>query len=269
MRILVLGHSDSSGGLLADPSEAWPFVLERLLNECSQTAFEIRHEVVVPLRADAPEMVEAAVVAFAPDMVMLHLNPYSFAIQVVGLKVRQRFGKRAGNWFRVCQVRFDRATSRGPALIRLNHVARRCARRVIGVAAVSTYPAVVGAYAAILRQLARCEELQVVVMGGSRLGTALQSITPGMVESIAEFATEMQGVAREHRFIWFDTETSVAGAERETLFLEDGLHRSPRGRHRLATMLMPVVQAIASPELDAGPLRVLADRVRIGPRWST
>ena len=255
MRILVFGHSDSSGGPLADPSEAWPFVLERLLSEGSGDAFEVRHEVVVPLRADAAQVVEDAVEAFSPDIVMLHLNPYSFAIQVVGLRVRQRFGKRAGNWFRVCQVRFDRATSRGWVRVHLNHAARRCARRVIGVAAVATYPAVVEAYTAILRQLARSESLQVAVMGGSRLGTALQSVTPGMVDAIAKFADEMQGVAQEHRFIWFDTEASVAGIGREALFMADGLHRSPQGHRRLATMLVPVIQTIASPEREAGPLR--------------
>jgi len=255
MRILVLGHSDSSGQPLADPSEAWPFVLQRLLSEGSMDTFEVRHDVVVPLRADAAQVVEDAVEAFAPDVVMLHLNPYSFAIQVVGLRVRQRFGKRAGNLFRGCQLRFDHATSRGRVRGHLNRGARRCARRVIGVAAVATYPAVVEAYTAILRQLARSESLQVVVMGGSRLGAAVQSVTPGMVDAIANFAAEVQDVVREHRFVWFDTETSVTGSGREALFLADGLHRSPQGHRRLAAMLVPVIQAIAWPEREAGPLR--------------
>ncbi|MGH2634405.1 MAG: hypothetical protein ACRDG3_13430, partial [Tepidiformaceae bacterium] len=248
MRILVFGHSDSAGIQLPDASAAWPFVLQRLLAEDAKQQFELKHEVLVPLRADAVETVTAAVRAFEPDLVFLHLNPYSFAIQVVGLRVRQRFGKRAATWYRRCESRFDRATSQGRVRRHLNSGARWSARRIIGVAAIAAYPAVVGAYTNILHQLAHSEDLQVVVMGGSRLGTALQSVTPGMVDAIARFATEMEGVTREHRFIWFDTETSVAGPGRDELFLADGVHRSPQGHQRLAAMLLPVVQTIGLQE---------------------
>ena len=246
MRVLVLGHSDSAGVQLSEPALAWPPQLQGLLNAHSKERWEVKHVVFVPLRADAIDAAQAAVDAFEPDFVMLHLNPYSFAIRVVGLKVRQRFGKRAGNWYRKWERRFDRATSQGRIRVPLNHAARWCARHVIGVAAVSSYAAVVDAYTAILHQLARDENLQVVVMGGSRLGAAVQSATPGMTNAIIRFATEMEHVARSHRFVWFDTETSVAGPGRESLFLADGVHRTAEGHQRLAAMLAPILEAMAA-----------------------
>ena len=252
MRVLVLGHSDSAGVQLSDPSLAWPPLLRGLLNARSQHPWEVKHMVFVPLRADATDAAQAAVDAFEPDLVMVHLNPYSFAIQVVGLRVRHRFGRRAGNLYRKWEYRFDRATSQGRIRVPLNHAARWCARHFIGVAAISSYAAVVDAYTSVLRQLAQDESLQVVVMGGNRLGAAVQSVTPGMTAAIVSFSTEMERVARAHHFVWFDTETSVAGPERDAMFLADGVHRTPLGHQRLATMLVPILEtmAAAEPERD-------------------
>lgn len=40
MKILVLGHSDSSGSWLANPSDAWPFLLEREIGPSDETLWQ-------------------------------------------------------------------------------------------------------------------------------------------------------------------------------------------------------------------------------------
>lgn len=246
MRVLVLGHSDSDGKMLPDRSLAWPRLLEHELAARFENPSEVAHRRVLPLRSDVLQSVETTLRDLEPEVVILSLNPYGFAIQLVSLKIEQHFGPRAGRIYKRIEEGFDRLTRERFLLGGLNSVARRLGRRLLGVASLASYDAVVESYSAILHRLAREENLQVIVMGGSRLSDEIQRLNPGMVEKVDQFASELRQVTETHRLTWFNTEASVAGRDRASLFFPDGVHRTPEAHRRLADMLLPVVAAALS-----------------------
>lgn len=261
MNILVLGHSDSAGDWLEDRTAAWPALLQGALREALGRDVTLEHRAFEHLRRDAVATLEAALAGAQPDLVVLALNPYAFAMPAVSFRVRERFGSRAARLYLRWERRFMALTQQGHVRSRLNRGARRVARRMIGVRAFASYEAVIAAYADVLRALARHERLHVLVMGGNRFTAPLRAANPGMLERLDQFARDMEAAAVAHRFAWFNTEASVAGPQRDTYFLADGVHRTLAAHARLAGMLLPVVRALVADEAFA----VVGERTRRGP----
>lgn len=78
-------------------------------------------------------------------------------------------------------------------------------------------------------------------MGGSRLSLNAQLVNSRLLTDVDRFRLAMTEAAALHHFPFFDTELTVAGPERETYFLPDGVHRNPLGHERLADMVLPVL----------------------------
>lgn len=112
MKILVLGHSGSEGGQLADASKAWRYTLPERLKEKTGVDFELVHEKVfvhVPGSADRAEMLVAK---REPDIVIIPLTTHAFTVQFVNTKIRNKFGpKAAAYWDRAETTTLDTNTT--------------------------------------------------------------------------------------------------------------------------------------------------------------
>lgn len=231
--------------MLAHPELAWPVLLRSELPSVIDEPVEILHHKLSAVRPEALSLLEKWLDESQPNVVTLAVNPYAFAISSVYQRVRHRFGPKIAERYMRLERKFDRWT--GDTIV--NSIGRRLVRKTVGVATYSTYDQVIQAYTAFMRRLAREEDLQVVVTTGARLSNRLHLLDATMVEMIDQFSGEMRRLTAEHRFIFFDTELTVAGPDREACFQDDGVHRTPFGHRRIADMLLPVIATAAAPAL--------------------
>lgn len=197
------------------------------------------NRVLHPLASGQVEQVESILEEFDPDIVCLGVSHYAFTMLTVKSKVTRRWGKRGLNVAKRVEKTFDRLTPGNGLGKRANRAGRALAKTVVGTAPVSTYDEVVSAYVAVMKRLSRREDIQVVVMGGARLSGTIQTTRIGSL--IARFQTDMMAATADRRFVWFDTEATLAGPDRESYFLRDGIHRNLKGHRRVADMLLPVL----------------------------
>lgn len=231
--------------MLSDPKLAWPVLLQLELPAVIDEPVEIVHHKLSAVRPEALSLLEKWLGESQPNVVTLGVNPYAFAISSVYQKVRHRFGQKAADRYMRVEQKFDRWT--GDTFV--NAIGRRFVRKTVGVATYSTYDQVMQAYTAFMRRLAREEDLQVVVMAGARLSNRLHLLDDTMVNMIDQFREEVRQLTEDHRFVFFDTESTVEGPDRESYFQDDGVHRNPSGHRRIADMVLPVIATAATPSL--------------------
>jgi hypothetical protein len=164
----------------------------------------------VPIGERAPDVLEAAAVEEAPDVVLLPLGEFAFWAETVELRVRQLFGKRAARWFKTAERRFDRATSgrrgvRGSA----RAGAKWVARRTIGVSALATPKQVTETYRESFTRLARLENTVVVVVAYPETPLpALQK--PRLRDARAAFIRDLRREAEMRHFSWMSGDEVIA-----------------------------------------------------------
>ena len=95
MRILVLGHSDSSGVNLARREDAWPQVVAARLAAEIGAPVDIDHRELSPIRPGTAEFVAGLTQDPAADVVCLAVNPFWFAGSTVRVKVQRRWGPKS------------------------------------------------------------------------------------------------------------------------------------------------------------------------------
>ncbi|HEX6031589.1 MAG TPA: hypothetical protein VFY90_09150 [Tepidiformaceae bacterium] len=241
MKLLVLGNSDYNGSLMEDSLQSWPHLVGERLGKELGMPVEVVNLNLVPSRRSVLTEVEDLIQEHRPELVVVGLNPYSFAVRTVATRVRQRFGARAAKTYTRLEHAFDRRTHKGRVRTALNRTMRAATRRTIGVAPLAPVEQIIETYRAVFARLSREEQLQAVVMGGSKL--SLRYASPAVLAQVDRFRVEMKQAAEAHHFAFFDTEQTVVGPDRESYFMPDGVHRNERGHERLAEMVYPVVAA--------------------------
>lgn len=243
MKILVFGNSDSAGVQLPDRSEAWPRVLARDLEAQTGTPVDLALKFLV---ADAPGAVgylERLLAEHRPDAVVMIVASYRFALRSVDARLGRVFGKRVGRAALGLQ-RWSEARARtfGAPGEATYAFMRRGVRRVVGTEAVTPFAAAVDSYSAVIRRLAREEDLHVVVIGGVRFGRRYHELNPGLGDIVDRYKEVMRCVTLDHRFAWVDNQSALeAAGDPEQFYLADGRHRDARGHRLLAEALIPVI----------------------------
>ncbi len=241
MKLLVLGNSDYNGSMLADDHDAWPHLVGKRLEGDLGVPVEVLNRNLIPSRRDAVPNAEALIAEHHPDLVVVGLNPYSFAITRVATRIRKRLGERPYRAYVRVEQAFERRTREGRVRSRINRAARRVARSTIGAAPLAPVEQIIETYRTVFARLSREEDMQAVIMGGSKLSLNAQMVNAKLLAQVDQFRTSMSDAARQHRFAFFDTEVSVVGPDRESWFLPDGVHRNEAGHQRLADMVYPVI----------------------------
>ncbi|MEX0783896.1 MAG: hypothetical protein WD557_14735 [Dehalococcoidia bacterium] len=241
MKLLVLGNSDYNGSMLDDGIDAWPHLVGRRLSDELGIEVEVLNRNLIPSRRDAVATAEALIAEHHPELVVVGLNPYSFAITRVATRIRKKLGERAYRGYVRVEQAFDSRTRDGRIGSRVNRAARRVARSTIGVAPLAPVEQIIETYRTVFARLSREEDMQAVIMGGSKLSLNAQMVNAKLLAQVGQFRIAMSDAAHQHRFAFFDTEPTVAGPDRESWFLPDGVHRNEAGHARLADMIYPVI----------------------------
>lgn len=241
MKLLVLGNSDHDGSMLADGMNAWPHAMGKQLGQDLGLEVEVLNLKLVPSRRDAVAMAEALIAEHHPELVIVGLNPYSFAITRVATRIRKRLGERPYRAYLTVEQAFDRRTREGRVRSRLNRAARKVARSTIGAAPLAPVEQIIETYRTVFSRLSREEDMQTVIIGGSKLSLNAQMMNAKLLAQVDQFRFAMSDAAKQHRFTFFNTESTVEGPDRESYFLRDGVHRNEVGHSRMADMLYPVI----------------------------
>jgi len=239
MRILVLGHSGTSGYAIGGPGKAWP----ALLNERLTAAGRDLDMVVAPLFAVGSRAVDYAlgrVEKEQPDVLVLSLNAYPCTIPVVSARIRRLFGERVHRWYSRVERRANKRSGNRPGIEgRLNRLARAVGRRVIGAEPLASVEEVAGVYEAILNGVVRCREgTGVVVLAEARFSPDVQSREKRLVADVDHLQARVRGVVESHRIRWIDMEEAFTDqGDRATFWMPDGVHLSAQGNERYAGRL--------------------------------
>ncbi len=250
LRLLVIGSSDTSGSSLADPSQAWPWLVADRLSNITGEAVDVVNLPVVPVGPKAVPRVEKALAENQPDLVVFSFGAYHFIVATVGQRVRRRYGERAYRAFRKLELLFERRTARLDSPSRLNYAGRWLARRVIGAEPMSTRDEVTAIHLEIMRQLAQREGVIVVIQLAPPLGESLERENRGANQKLAEYRTYMNGVGRNHHFLIADCVPGFESARGSRH--SDGVHKSASGHLIQADAVMSALLNPPSP-LAASP----------------
>ncbi|MGI8926726.1 MAG: hypothetical protein ACR2HN_08805 [Tepidiformaceae bacterium] len=253
MKILLLGNSDTAGQMIQ--GETWPELIRSGLERGTAARAALDEKRLAPYGPRAAAVVSEAAEASQPDIVILPLVTYAFAVGYVSLRVRQRFGERAYRWYLRAEGAMQRRTSGESRPARLaNTWTQRLARKVIGVAPRATVEEVTETYLEIFRRLARLEDLQVLALSYPAFSEELQRLNPGMMTTTRRFESVLREAGAGHRFLWADGEAALeAAGATATGVASDGSHLSVLGHHLYAEMVLQLLGA--SSAVTATPRR--------------
>ncbi len=250
MKILLLGNSDTAGQMIQ--GETWPGLIRSGLESAARAPVALEQKRLAPYGPRAAGLVSEAVEASQPDVVLLPLVTYAFAVGYVSLRVRQRFGERAYRWYLRAEDAMQRRTSgKGGPVGAVNSWTQRLARKVIGVAPHAAVEEVTDTYLEIFRRLSRLEDIQVVAVSYPAFSEALQRLNPGMMTTTRQCESILREAAAGHRFLWADGQTALEAADATvTGVAPDGSHLSVLGHCLYAEM---VLQVLATPPSRSRP----------------
>jgi lysophospholipase L1-like esterase len=233
--ILYLGRSDLKGYGLRDPDNAWPLVLERQLEE--QTGLEILTERrTLRMEGDPTSYIRTACAETTPDIVVMLLTAYDFAVARVQDRLTQRLGKRFGDFARTVEVKTAPSDPRKKPNA-IHRAIRRAARSFFGTAPMRTRAEVVRTIDRAFSALASQEGVPVVLMYIVP-GRGLSEQNPNYPIAAAQFSAEFQAKAAARHFIWADTNVNDSGDGHR---LGDGIHPTERGHEIIAEEMRPAI----------------------------
>jgi lysophospholipase L1-like esterase len=231
VKILVLGNSDTDGSF-AEPHTLWPEAARRVAERELGEAVELTEARFAAAVAGADAYAERRVREAAPDVVILPMGTFAFSVGFVSVRVRARYGKRAGDWYKRLEDALDRRTRRkGGRPGRGGMLARRAARRIIGTQPQATADQLAENYRDILRALSRVEHVDVALVSyppeqGPYLAKGIAS-----GEARRRFLAAVRAEAARLHYTLID-DSYAAGRAREEVMTPDGFHMSAEG-HRL------------------------------------
>lgn len=243
MKLAFFGHSDSAGTRLANPEDACPRVIERLLATHGIDC-EVRHRLLFA-GPTAAAFLEREVAAEEPDVVVIATSTYGALIKMVSKRMRQRFGERAGD----LAARTERFVSRHPGPPGSKRAtafaeARRVGRRLIGTTGDFSEDALADCYADCFLAVARREDVHGIVVGGAAYTDAVWRLNPGAEQAQARMDTRFAASARDHRLDWISHQALLGGPAHKLPYYEpDGVHTDARSHRLLAEAIVAAVLA--------------------------
>lgn len=254
MRISVIGNSDTTGQKLADRGKSWPVLVQQRLSEELGSGVEVDSWRFAPYRPNAVDYAMDLVREAQPDIVVYPLATYWCAFTTVKSRVEQRLGQRAGRFAaraeaayvkRFERTRADEAQSGRGQVVRTT-VARRLARRVVGASPILSYERYIAIVSELIRQLARLEDTQVLVMGDHHFNERARKTMPQLEATIARVEAVIRPLVEERRLLWGSVEDALrAGEDRDSLIMGDCVHVTEEGHELLAQAMVPLLAKIA------------------------
>lgn len=242
MKLLILGASDSEGKLLPNFSDAWREILRVELPPLLGEELEIEHRRYYVHLPGALEFLERCISEAKPDFVIIAVTAHAFATPSVGNRLRRVLGKRAGSWFERQFSSFDRATDapEGTMRDRMNSLGHAAGGRVIGRRGLSTYDQVLGTYTKTVERLARIEDLDLVVMGATYIGPAIERRLPELRAKVDRFNEELEAFVLARHFAWVDRQSIVAALP-GVPDRPDQMHTGKETHRAYAGALLPLI----------------------------
>lgn len=247
MRISVLGNSDTTGMLLGRGARTWPAILEERLARVVAEPVRVDSWRFAPYRPGAVPHALDLVKDAQPDLVVLTLASYWCAFGTVRARVEHLFGRRAAMAFGRGERAYSRRIEGGVHTGKPRRsVVRRSARRLVGTRTLMTHSQFVEVYAALIRELALQEPLQVVVLADHHYTPDVHRMIPGLARAIREIENAIRPIVVERELLWGDLEDAIsAGGRRDAMILSDGVHMTKEAHERVATALLPLCEAFA------------------------
>ena len=241
MNILVLGASNSSGDLLANRGDGWPWLLAKTLPlDVFHRRFYVTHETYLDfLDRQLREHPADAVILFPATV---------FSAATTVNAVSDRFGARAGRI--VLRIRGLLLRPRVYRALPFAHAgARWLARRAFGSEPGLHQPEASARYAKALERLSGLKTQLVIVMGGCRFDERFHAANPHAQAEIDRFNAVLRTEAYRHGFVWLDTEAMISadGTRRPVYFEHDMLHFGPDEHALIAEAVRPHLERLLTP----------------------
>ncbi len=234
--LLLLSNSDAAGALTG--GRGWGTMLaEGVEEELSVTSVEF-----FAGASGAAAYAARKVELHRPDLVIVPVGSYGFAMEYVEYRIRRLFGRRVARWYKRFERSFDSRTRQpGQAPRGTNSLARGILRRTIGADPAVSQAELTRNVEQTLKRLAAFEDTSVVVVTSYPGVGALA--TRRMAAKRAVFLRDVRKMAESHRFPVVDVEQALGGNGRLGELLIDDIHLSPAGHELLAVAVREVVLA--------------------------
>ena len=175
-----------------------------------------------------------------PDVVVLPVGSYGFAMEYVEYRVRRLFGERAAAWYKRLERGFDSKTRPGGGAPKgTNSLARRLLRKTIGADPAVSQRELTRNVQETMRRLAGFEDTRVVVVTSYPGVGALA--TSRMAAKRAVFLRDVHQMAANHRFTLVNVEQTFTGHGPISGMLIDDIHLSPAGHDLLVQAVREAV----------------------------
>jgi lysophospholipase L1-like esterase len=231
MQILVLGDSDTTGALTGGVS--WPDLLAESLRQQLSTDVNIVSKRLSAIPTNAHTYAAKCLQELSPDLTIIICGSFAFTAKFVYLRIEQLFGKRAGAWYKKFEEGFDSGTKgKSGGRDRLNGLARQLTRRAVGTRGFSTRKQVTENYRAIFKELARQEDMDVIIL--TYPGSGAHAREGDAPKQRALFFADLQEMAARHHFAYVDTAVAFAEPMKTTNVQTDGLHYNRSGHEIMA-----------------------------------
>ena len=249
MRVSVLGNSDTTGQKLADRARSWPVLVQERLSEQLGRYVTVDSWRFAPYRPGAVQYAMDLVREAQPDVVIYPLATYWCAFTTVKSRVEQRFGQRIARLATRAENsyvrRFEHTNDAGRPV--RPTLARRLARKTIGAAPILSYERYLDVVSEVIRQLARLENTQVIVMADHHFNQTARDTMPQLEKTIARVEAAIQPMVEERRMLWGSVEAALqAGGNRDAMVMGDCVHITEEGHERMASALLPVLVKLAA-----------------------
>lgn len=250
MRISVLGNSDTTGQKLSDRERSWPVLIQQRLSVELGYEVEVDSWRFAPYRPGAVQYAMDLVHDAQPDVVIYPLATYWCAFTTVKSRVEQRFGQRIARLTTRAENsyvrRFEQAGAAGKPV--RPTLARRLARNTIGAAPILSYQQYLEVVSDVIRELARLENTQVLVMADHHFNQTARDTMPQLERTIARVEGTIRPMVEERRMLWGSVEEALqTGGNRDAMIMGDCVHVTEEGHERMAQALLPVLAKLARP----------------------
>ena len=233
-----------SGTLFFAGERPWPALIQERLSDGRAEPVVVDNWRWAVYRPGAAEYALKLVEEARPDVVIVTLAAFWCAFATVQIRVEQRFGQRAANLYR----RLERTTTRVAEQSdrpgkHTNTLARRTARKLIGMGTLMSVESFVDTAGEVIRKLSQDENLQVLVVAGHHYTADVRRAMPGLEPALQQIRAALRPVVEERRLVWADAEDALrAGGDREHMILGDGIHMTEEAHRRVADALEPVLR---------------------------